>query len=70
MTFTQKLKITGKTYKVEGYLEYGACNSESCLPPTAVEFKYSGKGIADAPEAEEEKVSEDEAAAGLSALFG
>ena len=58
VTFTQKLKITGKTYKVEGYLEYGACNSESCLPPTAVEFKYSGKGIADAPEAEEEKAGE------------
>ena len=58
VTFTQKLKITGKTYKVEGYLEYGACNSESCLPPTAVEFKYSGKGIADAPEAEEEKAEE------------
>ena len=67
VTFTQKLKITGKTYKVEGYLEYGACNSESCLPPTAVEFKYSGKGIADAPEAEEEKAGETAEAEGTPA---
>ena len=25
---------TGGAYKVEGYLEYGACNDENCLPPT------------------------------------
>lgn len=54
VTFTQKLKITGKTYSVEGFLEYGACNDQSCLPPTAVDFKYTGKGI-DAPAAEEKK---------------
>lgn len=46
--FVQKLKLTGGTYKVEGYLEYGACNDENCLPPTQVPFKFSGKaeGIA------------------------
>ena len=43
-TFVQKLKITGETYYIEGYLEYGACNNENCLPPTAVPFTYSGKG--------------------------
>ena len=43
-TFVQKLKITGETYYIEGYLEYGACNDENCLPPTEVSFKYSGKG--------------------------
>ncbi len=43
--FAQKIKITGKTYHVEGYLEYGACNDESCLPPTDVAFSYSGKGV-------------------------
>ena len=52
VTFTQKLKITGKTYKIEGYLEYGACNDQSCLPPTSVDVKYSGKGI-DKPVAED-----------------
>ena len=40
--FVQKLKLTGGAYKVEGYLEYGACNDENCLPPTQVPFKFSG----------------------------
>ena len=43
-TFVQKLEITGETYYIEGFLEYGACNNENCLPPTAVPFTYSGKG--------------------------
>lgn len=38
----QKVKLTGGNYEVAGYLEYGACDDESCLPPTAVEFNYSG----------------------------
>lgn len=42
-TFTQKIRLTGGDYVVKGYLEYGACNDENCLPPTAVEFSYSGK---------------------------
>lgn len=41
--FAQKLKLTGGAYQVEGYLEYGACNDENCLPPTQVPFKFSGK---------------------------
>lgn len=42
VTFSQKIKLTGKEYKIEGYFEYGACNDESCLPPTSVDFNYSG----------------------------
>ena len=42
--FVQKIKITGATYSIEGYLQYGACNDQNCLPPTSVEFSYSGKG--------------------------
>ncbi len=42
VTFIQKLKITGKHYSVQGYLEYGACNDQSCLPPTSVDFSFSG----------------------------
>lgn len=53
--FIQKLKITGATYSIEGYMEYGACNDENCLPPTAVSFSYSGKGIAQAPVVEQPK---------------
>ena len=41
--FTQALKLTGGGYRVEGYLEYGACNDENCLPPTQVEFSFAGK---------------------------
>ncbi|MBC8595078.1 thioredoxin family protein [Oscillospiraceae bacterium N12] len=42
-SFVQKIKFTAPTYKIEGYLEYGACNDENCLPPTQVPFDYSGK---------------------------
>ena len=41
--FVQKLKLTGGDYKIEGFLEFGACNDENCLPPTQVEFNFSGK---------------------------
>ena len=44
VTFVQKLKVTAPNYQIEGYLEYGACNDENCLPPTEVSFKFSGKG--------------------------
>lgn len=44
--FVQKLKFTGGDYKIEGFLEYGACNDENCLPPTQVEFNFSGKAEA------------------------
>ena len=42
-TFVQKLKLTGGNYQLEGYLEYGACNDENCLPPTQVPFNFSGQ---------------------------
>ena len=45
-TFVQKFKITDVSYQIEGYLEYGACNDENCLPPTEVPFSFSGKGNA------------------------
>jgi len=54
VTFVQRYQITGKTYTLKGYLEYGACNDENCMPPTQVEFSYSGKGPEGAPEAKEE----------------
>ena len=43
--FVQTLKLTGGNYRVEGYLEYGACNDENCLPPTQVEFSFAGKAV-------------------------
>lgn len=59
VTFTQKVKLTGKTYKIEGYLQYGACNDQSCLPPTAVDFKYEGKGVDKAAEETKEEKKEE-----------
>ena len=41
--FVQKIKFIASTYTIEGYLEYGACDDESCLPPTQVPFNLSGK---------------------------
>ena len=52
-TFVQKLKITAANYFIEGYLQYGSCNDENCLPPTDIEFSFSGKGAANAPIAEQ-----------------
>ncbi len=60
--FVQKLKLTGGSYTIEGYLEYGACNDENCLPPTQVPFSYSGKAdkaAADAKEMPADAVSGD-----------
>lgn len=53
-TFVQKLKLTEPTYAVAGYLEYGACNDENCLPPTNVDFSFKGTGKPAADAAQEE----------------
>lgn len=47
--FSQKIQLTGGDYQVTGYLEYGACNDENCLPPTSVDFSFSGKTEGAAP---------------------
>ena len=59
VTFIQRYKVTGKTYNIKGYLEYGACNDQNCMPPTSVEFDFKGEGPKDAPEAKEEKKNEE-----------
>ncbi|WP_195291996.1 protein-disulfide reductase DsbD family protein [Bacteroides uniformis] len=60
--FVQKLKLTGGAYQIEGYLEYGACNDENCLPPTQVPFKFSGKAEGAAKEAAAETKAEEQPA--------
>ena len=50
--FTQKVKLTGGKYSVSGYLEYGAFNDENCLPPTSVDFTFSGEVPAQAKAAD------------------
>lgn len=51
VSFIQRYKITAKTYTIKGYLEYGTCNDEMCMPPMQVEFNYKGNGPAEAPAA-------------------
>ena len=61
--FVQKVKFTGGAYAIEGYLEYGACDDESCLPPTQVPFKFSGvakAGNAAATKTEQPKAEQPE----------
>ena len=40
--FVQKLKFKGGNYSISGYLNYAACNDQNCLPPTDVEFAFTG----------------------------
>ena len=51
-TFIQKIKITDKNYSIKGYLEYGACNNENCLPPTSVDFSFNGTSTSPATASE------------------
>ena len=44
--FVQKVKFTKPTYKIDAYLEYGACNDQNCMPPTSVDIKKAGKSPA------------------------
>lgn len=58
-TFVQKVKFTKPNYTIEAYLEYGACNDESCLPPQEVSFKQSGKSPAFTATAQPEENKKD-----------
>ncbi|MBQ0019634.1 MAG: thioredoxin family protein [Bacteroidales bacterium] len=50
VTFTQTFTITEETYEVAGYLTYGACNDQNCIPPTDVDFKFTGTGKPQTPQ--------------------
>ena len=51
--FQQTLRITKKHYSISGYLEYGACSDENCLPPTQVPFSIKGTDGSEACYAED-----------------
>lgn len=44
--FVQKIKFTKPEHDIKCYLEYGACNDESCMPPSTAEFAHKGKSPA------------------------
>ena len=48
-SFVQRFTITEPEYEVVGYLTYGACNDENCIPPTTVEFSFKGEGTPSNP---------------------
>ena len=62
VTFVQKIKFTKPDYHIDCYLEYGACNDQSCLPPSTCDFKQQGKAAAfegeEKPQAEKTEVKE------------
>lgn len=46
VSFTQKIKVTNPAkFKVEGEVEYMACNDETCLPPERESFSFDKKDI-------------------------
>lgn len=51
--FVQRIRLEGGQYRIEGYLEYAACNDENCLPPSDVPFMFTGTAdVAAAPDEE------------------
>ena len=72
--FVQKIKFTKPNYKLDCYLEFGACNDEMCMPPTQVELHKSGKSPATAeatqPSPEELATQKADSLAALAAQQG
>lgn len=62
--FVQKVRFTKPNYTIDVYLEYGACNDETCMPPQEVVFKKAGKSpaveAATTPQEPSEKEAKDE----------
>ncbi|MBR2114767.1 MAG: thioredoxin family protein [Prevotella sp.] len=56
-TFVQKIRFTKPAYDIDCYLEYGACNDQTCMPPSEVQFK--AKGISPVKVEESKKIEED-----------
>ena len=57
VTFVQRFAIDSDDYTVQGYFQYGACDDQSCLPPTNVEFSYGSASAAAQPAAVNAKSS-------------
>ncbi len=54
VTFVQTYEVDKEGYNISGYLTFGACNDENCLPPTTVDFSFKS-GNATTTEATETK---------------
>ena len=59
--FVQRIRLEGGQYRIEGYLEYAACNDENCLPPSDVPFMFTGTADVVASAATEDAAGADSA---------
>ncbi|MCD8281949.1 MAG: thioredoxin family protein [Prevotella sp.] len=50
VSFVQKIRFVAAAYDIDCYLQYGACNDSSCLPPSEVSLKKQGASPAVAGE--------------------
>ena len=53
--FVQKVKYTGEAPALSGYVNFMACNDETCLPPDEVPFSFGELKTVAAPEATPEE---------------
>lgn len=53
--FVQKVKYTGEAPALSGYVNFMACNDETCLPPDEVPFSFGELKTVTAPEATSEE---------------
>lgn len=60
VVFTQRFQLTGPSAKVKGYLEYGTCNDQMCMPPQTVEFEAVGAGAEPSKKDKSKEESKDE----------
>ena len=69
VTFVQPLTLTAEDYRVEGYLQYGACNDQNCLPPASEEFSFGASPAGEASPSSPASSSSLSSPASQSSLF-
>ena len=56
-TFVQKIRFTKQQYDIDCTLEYGACNDQSCLPPSEAVFQQKGQAPTPTKITEEKEIN-------------
>ncbi|MBR1387432.1 MAG: thioredoxin family protein [Alloprevotella sp.] len=60
--FTQRVRLNKPDYRLNGYLEWGACNNQTCLPPSSTDCSLSGTDGPAEKAADKEDTAKDRAA--------
>ena len=58
VTYQQRFTVSGKEYRLQGYLQYMACTERACLAPQTVEFSHHGTVVAAKEDSQEEANAE------------